>query len=120
MLKHHVVKKYGEVKIQINASLTSAFNGGVCSTSRSDHLDHLLDMRLSHRVILDTVTRIKFPPIAIVNCRVGNAVVCSLLLTELAGLSLFANSLILTSTVNMMSGAPEPAHDILTSDCQII
>ena len=94
MLKHHVVKKYGEVKIQIHASLASVFNGGVCSTSHSDHLHHLSDMRLSHRVSLDTVTRRKFPTIAIVNCRVGNAVVSSLSFTELTELSFFANSLV--------------------------
>ena len=50
MLKHHVVKRYGEVKIQIHASLTSVLNVGVFSTSRSDHLDQLSDMRFSYRV----------------------------------------------------------------------
>ena len=49
MLKHHVVKRYGEVKKLIHASLTSVLNVGVCSISRSDHLDHLSDMSLSHR-----------------------------------------------------------------------
>jgi hypothetical protein len=50
MLNHHVVKRYGEVKIQIHASLTSVLNVGVFSTSRSDHLDHVSDMKFSHRV----------------------------------------------------------------------
>jgi len=120
MLKNQVVKKCGEVKIQIHASLTSVFNGGVCSTPRSDHLDHLSDMTLSHRVSLDTTTKRQFPTIVAVNCRLRKAVVCSLLLTSLTELSLFANSLVLTSTVNMMSGAPESAHDILTSGCHIM
>jgi uncharacterized protein (UPF0248 family) len=38
------------VKIQIHVSLTSVLNGVVCSNSRSDHLDHISDMRLSNGV----------------------------------------------------------------------
>ena len=112
MLKHQVVKEYAEVKIQIHASLTSVLIRGVCSNSRSDHLDHLSDMRLSHRFSLDTVTKRQFPTTAVVNCRVRNAVVSSLLLTTLTELSLFGNSLVLTNAVNMMSGAPEFSHMI--------
>lgn len=50
-LKHHVVKRYGEVEVQIHASLNAVLNVDVvCSTSRFDHLDRLSDMKLSHRV----------------------------------------------------------------------
>jgi hypothetical protein len=120
MLKHQALKEYAEVKIQIHASLTSVLNRGVCSNSRSDHLDHLSDTRLSHKFSLDTVTKRQYPTIALVNCWIRNAVVCSLLLTTLTELSLFGNSLLLTNAVNMMSGAPDFSHGILTSGCHIM
>jgi hypothetical protein len=55
--------RHEEVWESGHASLTSVLNGGVCSTSRSGCLDHLSDVRLSHRVSLDTVTKRKSPPL---------------------------------------------------------
>lgn len=65
----------------------------------------LSDTRLSHRASAETVTKQKFPTIAVVvHCWERNPVVCSLPVSMLTGLSLFGNLFISTGTVNMMFG----------------